>query len=125
MLPEGLGIADQITAVPFVGFGSLAKVVSVEPPQGLPQLIIEEDTMNHKKFLPRIAGLTLAVLFLVACNTSQLPFVSLPAPSPASIPGIDEPLVVERIRYTSYGNTYSGKLEIRIHDAYTEDSLQS
>jgi hypothetical protein len=66
----------------------------------------EKDAMNHKRLLPQMAGLTLAILFVVACGTLQP--TSTPVASPTPIPGIDEPLTVR---------TY----KVRVLEAYPED----
>ena len=71
--------------------------------------------MGSRKLLEQTVSLMLVMLVLVGC-----------AGGPVSIPGIDEPIVVEDIvMKDSLGYTARGNLELQILDAYTEDSLQS
>ena len=106
--------------------------------------------MNRPKLLLQIIGVMLVALLLAACGApaatptpvpptatptpvpptatpTAIPPTATPTPTPVSIPGIDEPIVVEDISVKDpyLGFTVSGDLELQILDAYTEDSLQS
>jgi hypothetical protein len=94
--------------------------------------------MNNRRLLQQAFGLTLAVLLLAGCGGAPaVPTASATAPgatslpeptlvSFGSVPGVDEPIVVEDIGVEdSAGLTRRGDLELLISDAYTEESRQS
>ena len=101
--------------------------------------------MNQKRVLLQATVMTLSLLLSVGCGISQvvptplpptptsiptpsatpLPPTAVPTPTPASIPGIDEPIIVENISVQdSFGLTATGDLEMKIIDAYTQESLE-
>jgi len=82
--------------------------------------------MDRKRLSPQVIGLTWVLVLLVACGTPQPTSVPTPVPTPTStsvpptatptppvsIPGIDEPVVVENTKIT-------------VLEAHTLDSLLS
>ena len=84
---------------------------------------------NHNRLLLQVIGLALVMLFLVACGISRLVSTLTPIPptsTPASIPGIDEPIVVENVTVKDFlGHTWTTDIRLRLLNAYTKDSLDS
>jgi len=100
--------------------------------------------MTGRELVQQAFGLTLIVLLLTGCGVSQLTPTPLPptatptpvptpsatpaptpTPTPVSVPGIDEPIVVENISVKdTFGMTATGDLEMQILGAHTEESLE-
>jgi hypothetical protein len=76
--------------------------------------------MNRTRLL-RISGLAFVMFVLVACSLNKLASTSTPSP----IPGIDKPIILENIRVKYLGNIVATNIELRLLNAYTEESLDA
>ena len=99
--------------------------------------------MNHTRLYLQMFGLVFVMFVLIACGLLKAASTSTPIPptltpipptptpipptsTPSPIPGIDEPIVLENIRVKDVlGNTWTTDIEIRIMNAYTEESRDS